>query len=347
MKKADLMYELSPLLIAQEPATPRDASRLLVLDRKRRQTVHSAFRNICEFLAPGCVLVLNETRVVPAKFTANRTTGSRIDGLFLRELSVGCWLVQLRGRGRLRPGETLAVGGHSVEMRLTEKGERGTWTVTVAPALPCLEILDAIGCTPLPPYIRRPPEEPARARQDDERYQTVYARQPGAVAAPTAGLHFTEPVFDALTRRGIDCVRLTLHVGLGTFSPIACDDLADHKMHAEWYDLPPPAADRINRARDAGSPVVAVGTTSARVLETCADARGRVRPGTGWTDIFIYPPYQFRCVDALVTNFHLPGSTLLAMVYAFAGADLVRRAYDEAIAAGYRFYSYGDAMLIL
>ena len=167
------------------------------------------------------------------------------------------------------------------------------------------------------------------------------------MAAPTAGLHFTDAVFDTLTRRGIDCVRLTLHVGLGTFSPITCDDLADHKMHAEWYDLPPPAADRINRARDAGSPVVAVGTTSARVLETCADDRGRVRPGTGWTDIFIYPPYQFRCVDALVTNFHLPGSTLLAMVYAFAGADLVRRTYDEAIAAGYRFYSYGDAMLIL
>jgi S-adenosylmethionine:tRNA ribosyltransferase-isomerase len=347
LKRSELDYRLPDALIAQHPLQPRDASRLLVLHRAAKRVEHRVFRQLPALLQAGSVLVLNDTRVVPAKIAARRQTGGRVDGLFLRELNIGRWLVLLEGRGRLKVGEQLKLGGdHTIS--LIERRDRGAWEVAISPAQSAEAVLAAVGRTPLPPYIRRKadPADPEDAA-DRQRYQTVYADRPGAVAAPTAGLHFTDAVFARLAERGIEVVRVTLHVGLGTFAPVTVEELAAHRMHAEWYELPPEAADRINAARAAGRPIVAVGTTAVRVLETRADQTGALWPGSGWTDLFITPGYQFRSVDALVTNFHLPGSTLLALVYAFAGVELMRRVYDEAIRDRYRFYSYGDAMLIL
>jgi S-adenosylmethionine:tRNA ribosyltransferase-isomerase len=347
VRKTELHYDLPTELIAQHPAQRRDASRLLILHRTGPALQHATFADLATYVPSDAVLVLNDTRVVPARFEARRSSGGRVSGLFLREVSLGVWEVLLQDRGRLHAGQQLALADGRFVATLRKRGERGVWLIEIAPPESAEAILAVIGRTPLPPYIRRasapPDEEPA----DRERYQTIYATHPGAVAAPTAGLHFSESLFDTLQAKSIEVVRVTLHVGLGTFAPITADDLAGHKMHAEWYDLPRPAAERINQARAEGRRIIAVGTTAARVLETCADERGTVCPATGWTDIFIYPPYRFRAVDAMVTNFHLPGSTLLAMIYAFAGQDLVRRAYQEAITHRYRFYSYGDAMLIL
>ncbi len=347
MRKTDLSYDLPPELIAQHPADRRDASRLLVLDRATGEIQHATFDQISRYVPACALLVVNETRVVPARFEARRATGGRVPGLFLREVRSGVWEVLLEGHGRLREGQTLNLGQGRFVVTLVHRGERGLWEARVEPPESAERILGEIGHTPLPPYIRRTHARPDTDRTDQDRYQTIYARRPGAVAAPTAGLHFTDEVFASLAARGVESARVTLHVGMGTFTPITADDLARHKMHSEWYDLPAAAADSINAARTGGRRIVAVGTTAARVLETCADASGTLHAGSGWTDIFIYPPYAFRAVDAMITNFHLPGSTLLAMIYAFAGRDLVRRAYDEAIARRYRFYSYGDAMLIL
>jgi len=347
MHKSELTYVLPSELIAQRPANRRDESRLLVLHREHDRIEHTTFANIARYVPPRSLLVLNDTRVVPARYEAKRASGGRISGLFIREIAAGLWETLLQGRGRLRVGQELTMGGDAYRATLIERGERGIWQIRIAPADSAETILERIGRTPLPPYIRRRGAPAEADRADRERYQTIYATHPGAVAAPTAGLHFSEGVFESLRANGAEWARVTLHVGLGTFAPITADDLAGHKMHAEWYSLPATAAEQINNARAAGRRIIAVGTTAARVLETCADERGAVRAATGWTELFIYPPYRFRTVDAMVTNFHLPGSTLLAMVYAFAGAERVRRAYEEAIARKYRFYSYGDAMLIL
>ncbi len=347
MKISELQYELPPELIAQRPSPNREDSRLLIVDRANGGIRHARFAELPEYLPASAILVLNDTRVVPARFEARRRTGGRVAGLFLREVEEGLWDVLLEGRGRLKPGESLTLGEARFTMTLVDRIDRGAWRVNVGPPLAATAVLAEVGRTPLPPYILRRRMGPDTDPLDRERYQTVYAERPGAVAAPTAGLHFTSAMLDRLAEQGVEHARVTLHVGLGTFSPITVDDLSEHRMHAEWFELRPDAADRINAARASGRPIVAVGTTSARVLETCADPGGRVEPCTGWTDIFIYPPYRFRAVDAMITNFHLPGSTLLAMIYAFAGRDLVRRAYDEAIAQGYRFFSYGDAMLVL
>lgn len=347
IRKADLEYDLPPELVAQHPPARRDESRLLVVGRETGHLVHSGFRSIGEYLPARSLLVLNDTRVVPARFDARRATGGRVRGLFVREIAPGQWEVLLEGRGRLRPGDTLELGQGGRRVTLEARQAQRGWRVHVDPPDRAEVVLAQVGRTPLPPYIRRRDEPADVDREDRERYQTIYAASPGAVAAPTAGLHFTADVFKALAVRGIDRVTLTLHVGLGTFLPITADDLDSHEMHSEWYDLPAAGAARLNAARQDGRPVVAVGTTSARVLETCAGEDGLVHASAGWTDLFIRPPYRFRAVDGLLTNFHLPGSTLLALVYAFAGRDLVRRAYEEAIAQRYRFYSYGDAMLIV
>jgi len=361
--------------IAQQPADRRDASRLLVLDRAAGRRRHTSFRQLPGLLPPGSLLVMNDTRVLPARLRLRRRTGMRIEGLFLREPEPGVWEVMLTGSGRLRAGEHLLIDESARTLLLLERLEAGTWRAGPAPGGDAFEILAECGRTPLPPYVKRgggrgaggegrgtrgEGKERKREREmegwrdgeiaeqeDRERYQTVYARQPGAVAAPTAGLHFTPAVFEQLNAAGIERVFVTLHVGVGTFAPIRCDDLADHEMHAEWYDCPAAAASAVNAARNRGRPIVAVGTTSVRVLESCADEAGHVRAGTGRTRLFIYPPYRFRVVDKLLTNFHLPGSTLLAMVFAFAGREQILAAYEDAIRNGYRFYSYGDAMLIL
>ncbi len=367
MRTSELQYELPPELIAQEPAERRDISRLLVLDRATGSIRHEVFERLPHLLPGNALLVMNDTRVLPARLEMVRRSGGRVEGLFLREVEGGIWEVLLTGSGRLRVREELEIssgepGSAAAEtadprsrrrLRLIKRIGAGMWLAGPVPGGATFEILAECGHPPLPPYIRRARDESETAggarqeARDSERYQTVYARRPGAVAAPTAGLHFTPEVFRALEGAGIARAFVTLHVGVGTFAPIRCDALADHPMHAEWYDCPAATAKAINAVRAEGRPVIAVGTTSVRVLESCADEAGTVIPGSGWTRLFIYPPYRFKLVDGMVTNFHLPGSTLLAMVFAFAGRETILNAYNEAIRERYRFYSYGDAMLIL
>ncbi len=335
-----LDYELPEHLIAQEPAAQRDRSRLLVLRRDTGTIAHHVFRDLPELLAPGDLLVLNDTRVLPARLIGRRVTGGKWEGLFLGVAPDGTWEMLCQSRGKLRSGETVVTepGG----LRLTMVCQRaGHWFARPDADGDPTELLEKHGRVPLPPYIRK-----GEARDEDrQRYQTVYAQHAGAVAAPTAGLHFTPEVFAALDQRGVERASVTLHVGLGTFQPIK-GDIGEHHMHREWGRLPGETARAIVRCKDRGRRVVAVGTTSVRVLETVA-ATGDIREWSGETELFIRPPYEFRCVDALVTNFHLPRSTLLLLVAAFAGEERIREAYRVAVEQGYRFYSYGDAMLIL
>ncbi len=347
---SDFDYDLPPDRVAQEPVRPRDASRLLVLDRRTGGVVHRRFRDLPDLLRAGDLVVLNDTRVIPAAFTARRATGSRIEGCFLRLLAGGVWEVLLAGRGRIREGERLALlgadGRDAGALELVRRAEPGVWHVRETSGGDPLRVLAGVGRPPLPPYIRRTGPDDPRASADREAYQTIYARHDGAVAAPTAGLHFTERVLDDLQRKGVERVSVTLHVGLGTFQPIRTESLTDHRMHEEWFAVPGEAAERITRARAEGRRVIAVGTTVVRALESAA-AEGGVRAAHERTSVFIYPPYAFRAVDGMVTNFHLPRTTLLAMVCALAGREHVLAAYEEAKREGYRFYSYGDAMLIL
>lgn len=354
MRTSDLEYELPPERIAQHPADRRDASRLLVFERSNGRIRHEAFARLPELLPPAALLVFNDTRVLPARLRLRRRTGGQIEGLFLHEPQPGRWELMLSESRRLRTGERLTVEGSARSLRLLERIEGGTWRAEPDPPGEAHAILAECGQPPLPPYIKRdhpaggsPVPAGAATRDDIERYQTIYARRPGAVAAPTAGLHFTPEIMAALQAAGFEIGFVTLHVGAGTFLPIRCKDLAEHPMHAEWYECPAATADAVNRARAGARPVVAVGTTSVRVLETCARDADQVQAGSGWTRLFIYPPYHFKVVDALLTNFHLPGSTLLAMIFALAGRDRILAAYREAIGRAYRFYSYGDAMLIL
>ncbi|MBN1514575.1 MAG: tRNA preQ1(34) S-adenosylmethionine ribosyltransferase-isomerase QueA [Phycisphaerae bacterium] len=347
----ELDYDLPEHLVAQTPADRRDESRLLVVNRQSGELADMSFTALPRLLRAEDVLVLNDTRVVPARLVLRRATGGRFEGLFLRELSAGRWEIMLKGRGRIRPGEQLAMGepaaGAEVPViRLESPQGNGVWQVAVEPPEPAESLLACVGHTPLPPYIHRLVEGDGREPADRDRYQTVYARAPGAVAAPTAGLHFTQAVMETIARLGVATAHVTLHVGVGTFAPIKAACLADHDMHSEWYELPEAAAALITERRRAGGRVVAVGTTSVRVLESCAETDGTLRPGQGWTRLFCYPPYRFRCVDAMLTNFHLPRSTLLALVMAFAGIENIRSAYAHAIREQYRFFSYGDAMFI-
>ncbi len=349
MRVSDFDYDLPPERIAQEPVRPRDAARLMVLDRAGGGVSHHRFHELPDLLRPDDLLVLNDTRVVPARFTARRRTGARIEGCFLRDRGDGRWEVLLAGRGRVREGETLQVVDADDRPRaricLQGRAEGGVWTVRPAAPADPLALLEAVGRPPLPPYIRREPGDP-RTPADREDYQTVYARRDGAVAAPTAGLHVTGRVLERLAARGIERVSLTLHVGLGTFQPVRVEPVRDHRMHEEFLEVSAAAAGRISRARRAGRRVVAVGTTTVRALESVGRADGTVRPGREWTRLFIYPPHAFRVVGAMITNFHLPRTTLLMMVSAFAGRERILAAYREAVRRGYRFYSYGDAMLI-
>ena len=349
-----LAYDLPEGLIAQEALTPRDASRLLIVDRSNASLEDGFVRDLVEILKKGDLLVLNDTKVVPARFTANRKTGGRVGGLFEREIKQGEWQVLLEGSRRLRAEEILTVqagASGTISMRLNELLGDGRWHVSIEPSENVEQLLDRIGSTPLPPYIRREGDQTAaEAANDRQRYQTVYARQPGAIAAPTAGLHLTESLLESLADAGVETTFVTLHIGIGTFAPIRGSSVADHTMHEEWFELTPIACQAVNDCRARGGRVVAVGTSAVRVLESAAeraDDAGMLRADAGFTNLFLYPPYRFHVVDAMLTNFHLPGSTLLALVMAFAGVDRVRRAYSHAIDNRYRFYSYGDAMLIV
>jgi S-adenosylmethionine:tRNA ribosyltransferase-isomerase len=346
-----LDFELPEELIAQHPVEPRDQSRLMVIDRRSGSWEHRVFADLAELLDPRDVLVRNDTRVVPARLVGHReATGGHWEGLFLRELPDGAWEVMTRTRGRPTIGERVVVG-QGLRLVLQARGESGCWIVRPlaesdngddrSTSHTVLELLEHHGQTPLPPYIRQGRESAG----DRQAYQTVYARRPGSAAAPTAGLHFTDGLLARLADRRIGCVDVTLHVGPGTFRPITADRIEDHVMHAEWAELSAESVAVLEERRSGGGRIVAVGTTSARTLETSA-AGGTLQPFAGETRLFIRPGHVFHGLDALITNFHLPRSSLLVLVTAFAGADLIRDAYAEAIRCCYRFFSYGDAMLI-
>ena len=343
----DYDYTLPDELIAQRPLADRTAARMLVASRADQSIAHAQVRHLAEYLRPGDCLVLNDTRVLPARLQGRRAnTGGRWTGLFLAADSSGLWQVLGKTRGHLRAGETILLEDRTAHaalgLRMVANLGGGVWAVQPdRPGSP-EELLQEVGRVPLPPYIRGGVMEDA----DAERYQTVFARHSGAVAAPTAGLHFTNGLLGTLVDAGLLICRVTLHVGIGTFRPIAVQRLEDHVMHHEWGEITQATADQIRAAREAGGRVVAVGTTSMRVLETAA-REGTLQAWRGETDLFIRPPFEFRCVDALFTNFHLPKSTLLVLVHTFGGAELLRRAYAEAIEQQYRFFSYGDAMLIV
>ena len=334
-------------LIAQSPAVCRTDARLLVVDRARKSLEHRHIRDLPEILRQNDCLVINDTRVVPARLVGHRhSTGGHWEGLFLEASPDGLWRVLCKTRGKLQPGDTItlinAVGDEDVRLELGMKEPDGTWIARPLAAEDAFALLERVGRVPLPPYIRRG----KMVETDREHYQTVYAQVPGAVAAPTAGLHFTTTLLQQLMEQGVELCALTLHVGPGTFRPITADTLASHRMHAEWGCVKQETVDRILACRRRGGRVVAVGTTSVRLLETAA-ADGELKPFVWHTDLFIRPPYRFRTIDALLTNFHLPRTTLLVLVRTFGGDELIRRAYEEAIREQYRFYSYGDAMLIL
>ncbi|MBX6313226.1 MAG: tRNA preQ1(34) S-adenosylmethionine ribosyltransferase-isomerase QueA [Isosphaeraceae bacterium] len=343
MQTSAFDFELPDELIAQHPVEPRDRSRLMVVRRQAGTWEHRIFRDLPELLAPGDLLVRNNTRVVPARLLGHReATGGKWEGLFLRALPDGAWEILASTRGRPVPGETIVLD-RGLRLTLVAQGEAGRWIVRPEREAPATVLLEESGHVPLPPYIRKGREEPG----DRLRYQTLFARVPGAVAAPTAGLHFTEELFRRLGERGIAWVDVTLHVGLGTFRPIEADRIEDHVLHAEWAELSEAAAMTLNEHRRRGGRIVAIGTTSARTLETAADASGTIHPFAGETTLYLRPGHIFRGLDALITNFHLPRSSLLVLVAALAGYDLIRAAYAEAIRERYRFYSYGDAMLVL
>jgi len=339
-------YDLPTELIAAEPPPRREDARLLIVDRSTQSLSHGNIRDLPRLLSPGDRLVLNNTRVVPARLRGQReSTGGKWEGLFLRTDSDGVWELLGQTRGRLQVGERVAVSsrsGDTLRLTLIGKEAEGVWRAVPDSVLPAFELLERFGEVPLPPYIRK-----GIARPDDtDRYQTIYAQTRGSVAAPTAGLHFTQELFDACRARSIERSFVTLHVGIGTFRPVTADRLSQHSMHAEWGEITAKTAAEIAATKSAGGRIVAVGTTSVRLLESAAQ-RGPGPPFRGETDIFIRPPYPFRAVDVLLTNFHLPRSTLLALVSAFATPELIRAAYAEAIQQRYRFFSYGDAMLIL
>jgi S-adenosylmethionine:tRNA ribosyltransferase-isomerase len=341
-------YDLPPELIAQEALADRPAARLLVVDRATGSLQHRRIRDLPEILAPGDLVVVNDTRVVPARLIGRRTaTGGKWEGLFLRvDEATGLWQILAHTRGRPAPGEVIALvdrdGEESLALELVGRGAGGTWLVRPSRAGPAEELLDRVGRVPLPGYIRGGEEQ----QGDLERYQTVFARAAGSAAAPTAGLHFTPELLAALAARGIGRADVTLHVGIDTFRPITAERLDDHPMHTEWCACPEETAAAVREAREQGRRVVAVGTTAMRTLETAAGA-GVASAWSGPTDLFIKPGFSFRAVTCLLTNFHMPRTTLLVLVSTFASRELIQRAYAEAIRERYRFLSYGDAMLIV
>lgn len=335
-------YELPPERIAQRPLEPRDSSRLLILPRAGGEIEHRVFRDLPRYLRPGDVLVVNDTRVLPARIYGRREkTGGRWEGLFLEETPAG-WIMMTKTRGRPAPGEIISVDGADWRLELIERREDGLWRIAPSIQASPVELLASVGHIPLPPYIRGGHDEPI----DREQYQTVYADRPGAIAAPTAGLHFTPDLMAKLRGGGIGLEKVTLHVGAGTFQPVSVAETSEHVMHSEWCELDAGTAERLRAARREGGRIIAVGTTVVRTLET-AFQEGVFAPFVGSTRIFIVPPYQVRAVDGLITNFHLPRSTLLMLVSAFASRERILDAYKTAVKEKYRFYSYGDAMLIL
>lgn len=341
MKKSDFFYDLPEELIAQTPVEPRDHSRLMVIDRESGEIAHAHFYNLCSRLKKGDLLVLNDSRVLPARLYGEKMgTGSFIEFLLLEQKADKLWEIICRPGKKAKVGTEFSFGGGRLTAKVEEVKDDGNRIVRFECSGGFYEVLDEIGQMPLPPYI-------TKRLEDKERYQTVYSRELGSAAAPTAGLHFTKQMLEDIKEKGVDIAYVTLHVGLGTFRPVKENDILNHKMHSEHYSLSAETADKINRTRAAGGRVIAVGTTSCRTLESMNLENGLVKSGEGYTDIFIYPGYKFKLIDGLVTNFHLPESTLIMLVSAFLGYDKTMNAYKTAVEEKYRFFSFGDAMAIL
>lgn len=344
MHISDFDYELPPELIAQQPLANRAASRLLVVDRASQTWSDSQFATFPEHLRPDDALVLNNTRVFPARLIGERSpSGGAVELLLVREIETGVWEALARPARRLGKGARIVFGGSRLQAKVLDLLDNGKRLITFETTEPLDRIIDELGQTPLPPYIKR---DDAAEVTDRDRYQTIYASRRGAIAAPTAGLHFTPQVIEEIRARGVSISEITLHVGYGTFAPVRSDNLENHRVAAEWSSISAESAEVINRSRTLGGRVVAVGTTTTRALEA-ATVNKSITEHAGFIDLTIVPGYQFRAIDALLTNFHLPRSSLLVLVSAFAGRDLIMEAYRHAVTAGYRFYSYGDCMLIL
>ena len=340
MNVSDFYYDLPEELIAQTPIEKRDESRLMVLDRGKQTIEHKTFKDIIDYLEPGDCLVRNNTKVIPARLYGKKATGAKIEFLLLNRIEGDIWECIVRPGHKLKPGTEVEFGDGILKAKVLDVMEGGTRKVEFKYEGIFNEILDKIGLMPLPPYIHE-------SLKNNDRYQTVYAKYEGSAAAPTAGLHFTPELFEKIKEKGIEVANVTLHVGIGTFRPVKVENVEEHHMHSEHFYIKQEDADKINNAKKNGKRVIAVGTTSCRVLETIADENGMVKPTEGDTQIFIYPGYKYKCLDGLVTNFHLPESTLIMLVSALAGRDYIMKAYNEAVKEKYRFFSFGDAMLIL
>lgn len=340
MKLSDFYYDLPKELIAQEPIPDRQMSRLLVLDKDSGNIEHRIFKDIVEYLKPGDCLVLNNTRVIPARLLGEKEgSGGKIEFVLLKKVEEDIWEVILKPGRRAKPGARFVFGNGELKAEIVDIVEEGNRLVRFEYEGIFEQVLDRIGTMPLPPYI-------TKRLEDSERYQTVYSKYRGSAAAPTAGLHFTNELLKQIEDKGIEIAYVTLHVGLGTFRPVKTENILEHKMHSEFYNLSDENSEKINRTRKNGGRVIAVGTTTCRVLESKGNDRRIVEPGNGWTEIFIYPGYNFKVIDALITNFHLPESTLIMLVSALAGRDKLMNAYSEAVKEKYRFFSFGDAMFI-
>lgn len=340
MKKQDFYYELPEELIAQDPLAQRSSSRLLVLDRQSGAVSHHVFREILDYLQEGDCLVINDTKVIPARLIGSKVgTEAKVEVLLLKRKENNIWETLVKPGKKARPGAKISFGDGLLVGEVLEVVEEGNRLVQFSYEGIFEEILDRLGQVPLPPYI-------THQLQERERYNTVYAVHEGSAAAPTAGLHFTPELLQEIEKKGVDIARVTLHVGLGTFRPVKAEEITDHHMHSEFYQIQEEAAEKINRAKSGNGRVICVGTTSCRTVESAADENGRIQAGSGWTEIFIYPGYRFKVLDGLITNFHLPESTLIMLVSALAGREQVMKAYEEAVEERYRFFSFGDAMLI-
>ena len=339
MKVTDFDYDLPKELIAQTPIEKRDESKLMVLDRSNETIEHKKFKDIVEYLKPGDVLVRNNTKVIPARLYGKKVTGANVEFLLLNNIEGDIWECIVRPGNKLHVGAKVIFGDGLLRAEVLDTMEGGTRKVKFSYEGIFNEILDKIGLMPLPPYIHE-------SLKDNNRYQTVYAKYDGSAAAPTAGLHFTEELLQKIKNMGVEIANVTLHVGIGTFRPVKEENVEEHKMHTEHFYIKKEDAEKINNAKKEGRRVIAIGTTSCRVLETIADENGFVKETEEDTGIFIYPGYKFKCLDGLITNFHLPQSTLLMLVSALAGKDYIMRAYKEAVKEKYRFFSFGDAMFI-
>ena len=339
MNVSDFYYDLPEELIAQTPIEKRDESRLMVLNRKDQSIEHKQFKDIIDYLEPGDCLVRNNTKVIPARLYGKTATGAKIEFLLLNQIEGDVWESIVRPGHKLKPGTEVEFGDGLLKATVLDIMPGGTRKVEFKYEGIFNEILDKIGLMPLPPYIHE-------SLKDNDRYQTVYARYEGSAAAPTAGLHFTPELFEKLKQKGVEVANVTLHVGIGTFRPVKVENVEEHHMHSEHYYIKQEDAEKINSAKKNGKRVIGVGTTSCRVLETIADEDGMVKPTEGDTQIFIYPGYKFKCLDGLITNFHLPESTLIMLVSALAGKEYIMKAYNEAVKERYRFFSFGDAMFI-